>query len=70
MKSLKVLKVSLPIQGDEGVNLVKDLFNAIPSETEVDLTLEHSGTTLALRDLLTLFAAFKLDREAASTLRL
>ena len=45
--------------------------NAIPSATHVDLTLEHLGTTLALRDLLTLFTAFTLDnRQAGSTLRL
>jgi hypothetical protein len=62
--------VSLPIQGDEGVKVVKDLLNVIPEETQVDLTLEHSGTILSLRDLLTLFTALKSEREVASTLRL
>ena len=69
-QNLKTLEVSLPIYEDQGVKLVNDLLNAISSETQVDLTLQYSGTTLALRDLLILFTAFKLDREVTSILRL
>lgn len=71
--NLKTLEVSLPVYEDQGVKLIKDLLNAIPSETQVDLTLQYvqyHGTTPALRDLLILFTAFKLDREVTSILRL
>jgi hypothetical protein len=37
--NLKTLEVSLPIHDDQLVNPVIDLFKAIPSETQVDLTL-------------------------------
>ena len=68
--NLRIIEVSLSIDGEKMVKVVNDLLNAIPSETQIDLTLYQHGTTLALRDLLTLFTAFKLDREVTSTLRL
>ena len=70
-QNLRTIEVSLSIDGEKMVKLVNDLLKAIPTETQIDLTLYQHGTTLALRDLLTLFTAFKLDREeVTSTLRL
>jgi hypothetical protein len=70
LPNLKTLEVSLQLYENQLVKPVKDLLNAIPSETQVDLTLEYSGSTLALRDMLILFTTFILNRLVTSILRL
>jgi hypothetical protein len=47
---------------EDMINL-NDMIAAAPSATNVDLTLDHPGLTIVLRDLLSLFKVFSQDKK-------